>query len=121
MTILTTIFILIVAVLHFYIMYFEMFAFTKPRALKTFNMTKEKAENGKELAANQGLYNGFMAAGLVWSVLYPDATIGLQIALFFLVCIVIAAIYGAITASKRILFAQGMPAIIALIFVIISL
>lgn len=83
MAILTTIFILIVALLHFYIMYFEMFAFTKPRTLKTFNMTKEKAENGKELAANQGLYNGFLAAGLVWSLLYPDTTIGLQIALFF--------------------------------------
>ncbi|EUJ45066.1 hypothetical protein PRIP_08050 [Listeria riparia FSL S10-1204] len=69
--ILTPIFIVIVALMHFYIMYFEMFAFTKPRTLKTFNITKEKAENAKELAANQGLYNGFLAAGLVWSVLYP--------------------------------------------------
>ncbi|MBC1436518.1 DUF1304 domain-containing protein [Listeria rocourtiae] len=116
---LTTIFILIVALLHFYIMYFEMFAFTKPRTLKTFNMTKEKAENGKELAANQGLYNGFLAAGLVWSVLYPDTTTGLQIALFFLSCIVIAALYGAATVSKRIFFAQGVPAIIALILTLI--
>ncbi|KGL38714.1 hypothetical protein BMT55_06920 [Listeria newyorkensis] len=121
MAMLTTIFILIVALLHFYIMYFEMFAFTKPRTLKTFNMTKEKAENGKELAANQGLYNGFLAAGLVWSVLYPDPAIGLQIAIFFLSCVVIAALYGAATVSKRIFFAQGMPAIIALILTIITM
>ncbi|WP_221638197.1 DUF1304 domain-containing protein [Listeria booriae] len=119
--ILTTIFIVIVALMHFYIMYFEMFAFTKPRTLKTFNITKEKAENAKELAANQGLYNGFLASGLVWSVLYPDTQIGLQIALFFLSCVVIAALYGAATVSKRIFFAQGIPAIIALILTIISI
>ena len=73
----------------------------------------------KSLAANQGMYNGFLAAGLVWGLFYPDPVIGRQIQLFFVICVVVAAVYGALTANKSILLKQGLPAILALISLLI--
>ena len=91
----------------------EMFLWTKPRTLKVFGLTREFAESTKALAANQGLYNGFLAAGLVWGLLHPNNDFGLQLCIFFLLCILIAAIYGAMTVKKSILFIQGLPAFLA--------
>lgn len=109
----------IVALEHVYILYLEMFMWTTPKGLKSFGMTKEVAEASKSLAANQGLYNGFLAAGLFWSLLYPVATIAHEIQLFFLICVLVAAIYGGITAKRSLLIIQGLPALLALLAVLI--
>jgi putative membrane protein len=105
------IFTVIVAVLHVYFLVLEMFLWTTPYAQKSFGRTAAQQEETKVLAANQGLYNGFLTAGLAWS-LYTGA---LDVRLFFLGCIVVAGIYGAATASKKILFAQALPAGIAFV------
>ncbi len=105
---------------HVYILVLEMFLWTTPRALKSFGTTQEFANESKALAANQGLYNGFLAAGLFWSLLHPDPVTRIQIAVFFLVCVIVAAIYGSITAKRSILYIQGLPALIALIAVLIA-
>src|SRR5574339_680868 len=112
MNIVSKILVLLVAVEHLYILYLEMFLWTTPRVLKTFGMTKEVAEASKTLAANQGLYNGFLAVGLFWGVLHPDPAFGHQIQIFFLVCVIVAAIYGGLTAKRSILVIQGLPALI---------
>ena len=107
----------LVAILHFYFMILEMFYWTKPRGMKAFGLTKELAEQSKVLAANQGLYNGFLSAGLIWSLL--DKNYSNEIAIFFLLCVTIAGIYGSYTTKKtRILFIQSIPAIIALLIII---
>lgn len=108
----------LVALDHFYFMYLEMFAWTTPRVRKIFSTTADFAKQSKALAANQGLYNGFLAAGLVWGLLYPDAKIGLQIQVFFLACILVAALYGGFTVKRSILLAQGAPAALALLAVL---
>lgn len=110
----------IVALEHLYIMYFEMFAWENigKRTFKSF--PKELFTPTKGLAANQGLYNGFLAAGLTWSFFIADSHWSENIAIFFLSCIIIAAIFGAITASKRIFFIQGIPAILALLFLLLK-
>lgn len=115
LSLLSSILVGIVALEHVYILILEMFLWTTPRAMRTFGTSKELAEASKSLAANQGLYNGFLAAGLVWGLFYPDTVIGQQIQLFFVICVVVAALYGALTANKSILLKQGMPAILALI------
>lgn len=115
MSLLSSILVGIVALEHVYILILEMFLWTTPRAMRTFGTSKELAEASKSLAANQGLYNGFLAAGLVWGLFYPDTVIGQQIQLFFVICVVVAALYGALTANKSILLKQGLPAILALI------
>ncbi|QYR21501.1 DUF1304 domain-containing protein [Paenibacillus sp. sptzw28] len=104
----------LVAAEHIYILVLEMFMWTTPRVIKTFGTTKEFAEASKSLAANQGLYNGFLAAGLVWGMVHPDPAIGRQIEIFFLICVLVAAVYGGATAKKSILLMQGLPALIAL-------
>jgi putative membrane protein len=109
----------IVALEHLYILYLEMFMWTTPKGLKSFGITKEVAEASKSLAANQGLYNGFLAAGLIWSLLYPVEAIAHEIQLFFLICVLVAAIYGGLTAKRSILIVQGVPALIALLAVLI--
>jgi len=119
MTYLPFVFVALVAFEHFYILVLEMFFWTKPKALKVFGGTKEDAEKSKVLAANLGLYNGFLAAGLVWGLVHPDPFIGIQVQIFFLLCILVAAIYGCITAKKSILFMQGLPALIALVLVLL--
>ena len=108
----------LVAIEHIYILVLEMFLWTKPKGLKVFGNTKEKAEDSKVLAANQGLYNGFLAAGLFWGLLHPSAYFGYQIQFFFVICVIVAAIYGGLTAKKSILYVQGMPALLALLSLI---
>ncbi len=104
----------IVGLLHVYFLILEMFLWTKPVGLRAFGLTPEKAEASKVLAANQGLYNGFLAAGLLWSALIRPDT---DVVIFFLACVTVAGIYGAITASRKILYVQAVPAIIALVLV----
>lgn len=110
----------LVAIEHLYILYIEMFAWeTKGKA--TFKtLSPDLFKPTKALAANQGLYNGFLAAGLIWSLLIENKEWSFNIAVFFLVCVIVAGIYGAITASKNIFIKQGLPALIALLFVILS-
>jgi len=107
----------LVAVIHVYFLILEMFLWDKPRGMKVFGTTPEFAVASKTLAANQGLYNGFLAAGLVWGLMLGDG--GHAIKIFFLSCIIVAGIYGAITANKKILWAQALPGAIALALVLI--
>ncbi|MEO8606315.1 MAG: DUF1304 domain-containing protein [Chloroflexota bacterium] len=110
----------VVALEHVYILYMEMFLWTTPAVMKNFGTTPEVAQSSKALAANQGLYNGFLAAGLAWGILHPEAAFGHQIQIFFLVCVIVAAIYGGMTAKRSILLVQGLPALIALIAVLVA-
>lgn len=103
----------IVALLHLTFLVLEMFMWTSPIGRKVFGMSKEKAEITKVLAANQGLYNGFLVAGLVWGLLLGTA--GVPVMIFFLSCVIIAGFYGAATVSRKILWVQAAPAIIALV------
>lgn len=118
MNIIALVLVALVAVLHVYIMILEMFLWTGPRGQKAFGLTPEFAQASKALAANQGLYNGFLAAGLIWSVLHPAPEFAWQIAVFFLACVAAAGIFGAATASRKILFIQTVPAVVALLAVI---
>lgn len=105
-------FIALVAFLHVYFMILEMFLWTKPKGLKTFGLKKEFAEQSKTLAENQGLYNGFLAAGLIWSIMLKDTSI----TTFFLSCVIIAGIYGAYSTQKiKLFYIQSIPAILGLI------
>jgi putative membrane protein len=106
----------LVAALHVYFLSLEMFFWTRPLGLKTFRNTPEKAADSAVLAANQGLYNGFLAAGLVWGLLQPNVSFAFQIKVFFLLCGVVAGAYGAATVSRRILLVQAAPAALALVF-----
>lgn len=109
----------LVAMLHVYFLVLEMFLWTKPMGRRTFGLTAEFAEQTKALAANQGLYNGFLAAGLAWG-LYLGTQAGLHIQLFFLGCVLVAGVFGALTASKKILFVQALPALIALSLLLVG-
>lgn len=120
MSVLAKILIAIVAIEHIYILWLEMFAWTT-RGKKTFKSLKpELFEPTKALAANQGLYNGFLAAGLFWSLIISDTYWSYNVAYFFLSCVIVAGLYGAYSADKKIFFVQGMPAIIALAVAILS-
>ncbi len=109
----------LVALIHVYILVLEMFLWRTPRGMKAFGTTPATAELMAILAANQGLYNGFLAAGLVLGLLLPDPT-GLRFQIFFLACIVLAGIYGGMTVSRRILVVQALPAGVALGAVVLS-
>ena len=102
----------LVAALHLWFLVLEMFLWDKPLGLKTFRQTPEAAATSKVLAANQGLYNGFLAAGLLWSLWLRGA--GFDIKVFFLGCVIVAGVYGAATVGRKILFVQALPAAIAL-------
>src|SRR5712691_7131272 len=119
MNLVANVFVALVALLHAYFLVLEMFLWTKPLGLKTFGQALAKARDSAVLAANQGLYYGFLAAGLVWGLLHPAPAVAFQIKVFFLACVVIAGIYGAVTVSKRILMVQALPAAIALILLLI--
>ncbi|QMV41283.1 DUF1304 domain-containing protein [Cohnella cholangitidis] len=119
MILISAILVAVVALEHVYILILEMFLWTKPRAMRIFGTTKPFAEETKSLAANQGLYNGFLAAGLIWGLVHPDPAFGRQIQLFFLICVLVAAVYGGLSAKRSILFTQGLPALIAFIFVLV--
>ena len=106
----------LVAALHVYFLVLEMFLWDKPAGLRAFGQTLEAATASKVLAANQGLYNGFLAAGLLWGLMLgPD---GFGVKVFFLACVLIAGLYGAATASRKILFVQALPAAIGLALVV---
>ncbi len=108
--------VVLIALLHLYILVLEMFLWDKPSGLKAFGNTLEKARLTKVMAQNQGLYNGFLAAGLLWS-LYAPESYALALANFFLACVLVAGIYGGLTASKKIIYIQALPALVALIAV----
>lgn len=110
--------VLLVALLHVYFLVLEMFFWDKPLGMKVFGLTPEKAADSKVLAANQGLYNGFLAAGLIWGLLLGAA--GLSIKLFFLGCVVVAGLFGAATANRRILFVQALPAAIGVVLLLLA-
>jgi putative membrane protein len=107
----------LVAVLHVYFLVLEMFLWATPFGQKTFARTREQQEETKALAQNQGLYNGFLAAGLVWSFFAPAPEM-FSLRVFFLACVIVAGIFGAVTASRKILFVQALPAILALAIVV---
>jgi putative membrane protein len=107
----------VVALQHLLFLYLEAFLWTKPQGRKIFNTTAEEAEISAALAKNQGVYNGFLAAGLVWGIVTNPAA-GYQIKLVFLICVLVAALAGGLTVSKRILLVQGAPAAIALVLVL---
>jgi putative membrane protein len=106
----------LVALIHLYILVLEMFLWTTSRGRKAFGLTPEFAEASKVLAANQGLYNGFLCAGLVWGLSLGPS--GRSVTIFFLGCVVVAGVYGALTASRKILYVQAVPAVIALLLVL---
>jgi putative membrane protein len=101
----------LVAALHVYFLVLEMFLWTTPTGRRTFGLDREFAEQSKSLAANQGLYNGFLAAGLVWGLVADE----LAVKVFFLVCVIVAGVYGAMTVNRRILLVQAVPALLALV------
>lgn len=118
MSILANIVVGLVACIHVYILVLEMFLWDKPKGLKVFGLTQEFATSTKVLAANQGLYNGILAAGLFWGLFLGSA--GNDIKVFFLISIVVAGCYGAATANKRILFVQAVPAAIGLLILALA-
>ncbi|TDV54065.1 DUF1304 domain-containing protein [Actinophytocola oryzae] len=119
MTIISDVLVGLVALIHLYIVVLEMFLWTKPRTRAAFGLTAEFAEETRTLAANQGLYNGFLALALIWGLIATDPT-GLQLKLYGLVCVIVAGLYGAATASKRILYVQAVPGALALIAVLLT-
>ncbi len=116
MSIIAIALIVLVALLHGYFLVLEMFLWTTPRGMKIFRNSPEKAEATRVLAANQGLYNGFLSAGLLWSVIADKS----DVALFFLGCVVVAGAYGAYSVSKRIFYVQAVPAIAGIVAVALS-
>ena len=109
---LANILIVLVALLHLYFLVLEMVLWDKPQGMKAFQLTPEKAEMTKAMAANQGLYNGFLAAGLLWGLNLGAE--GLHIKVFFLACVAGAGVFGAITVSRKIFYIQALPALLAL-------
>ena len=114
MTTLLTATVVIVAVEHVWFLVLEMFLWTRPIGRRTFRNTEEKARQSATLAANQGLYNGFLAAGLLWGLIHPDPHFALQLTVFFLGCVVVAGAFGAVTVSRRIFWIQALPALAGL-------
>ncbi|AHE73175.1 membrane protein [Enterobacter ludwigii] len=110
---LATILVAIVALIHLYILVLEMFLWNTKTGHKAFNLSSDFARDTRVLAANQGLYNGFLAAGLLWGLWLGES--GVPVVFFFLTCVLIAGIYGAMTASRKILYVQALPALAALI------
>jgi putative membrane protein len=118
MSIAANIVIALVGLLHIYFLVLEMFLWDKPAGLRVFRQTREAAEASKVLAANQGLYNGFLAAGLFWSLVPGPADVSIKV--FFLGCVLVAGVFGAATVSRKILFIQAMPAALGLALVLLS-
>ncbi|OGB47035.1 MAG: hypothetical protein A3F76_12665 [Burkholderiales bacterium RIFCSPLOWO2_12_FULL_65_40] len=112
MSLVANIVVALIALLHVYILVLEMFLWDKPAGRRAFGLTQEMATATKALAANQGLYNGFLAAGLFWGLWLGDA--GQPVKVFFLLCVLVAGVFGAATASRKILFIQAVPAAIGL-------
>lgn len=119
MQIISLVLIGIVALEHLYFLALEMFLWTQPRTRAIFGMSAEDAETTKTLAANQGLYNGFLAAGLGYSLIAGNIELAFTMKIFFLVCVIVAGLYGGYSVSRRIIFVQAVPAILALIAVLL--
>jgi len=113
-----TVLVALVAIEHIYILVLEMFLWTRPAGLRAFGLTPEFAEQTAVLAANQGLYNGFLAAGLIWGLLRKDE--GVSIRVFFLGCVIVAGVFGALTAKPSILYVQAAPALLALVATLLA-
>jgi putative membrane protein len=109
----------IVALLHVFFLVLEMFLWTTPTGRRTFGLDADFAQKSRALAANQGLYNGFLAAGLIWGLI-AGGSIGFQAKVFFLVCVVVAGVYGALTVNRRILYVQAVPAVVGLVLVVLA-
>lgn len=109
----------LLAALHIYIMILEMFLWTTPRAHRAFSLTPAFALQTQTLAANQGLYNGFLAAGLIWGLGHPDPEVGKQVCLFFLNCVLVAGLYGGATVGRKIVLVQAVPAVVAIATVLV--
>lgn len=105
----------VIALIHIYILVLEMFLWDKPQGMRAFGTTPAFAAESKTLAANQGLYNGFLAAGLIWGIWLGEA--GDPIKIFFLLCVAVAGVFGAVTVGRKILFVQTIPAVVALVAV----
>lgn len=120
MSIIAIVAVALIALLHVYILVLEMFFWTAPRGRKAFGLTPEFAQQTKSMAANQGLYNGFLAAGLIWGLVHPAPEFAWQIQMFFLACVAVAGLFGAATASRKILFVQTVPAVIAMLAVMFA-
>lgn len=118
MSLIANLVIALIALLHVYILVLEMFLWDKPAGLRAFGQTQEAATASKVLAANQGLYNGFLAAGLFWGLSLGAGGMGVKV--FFLGCVLVAGLYGAATANRKILFIQAIPAAIGLVLVFLS-
>lgn len=118
MSLIANMIVALIALLHIYILVLEMFLWDKPAGLRAFGQTREAAAASKVLAANQGLYNGFLAAGLLWGLSLGAEGTGIKV--FFLGCVLIAGVYGAATASRKILFVQAVPAAVGLALVLLS-
>ncbi|MGW0841943.1 DUF1304 domain-containing protein [Streptomyces sp. NPDC002787] len=119
MEILASVLVALVAVLHAYILVMEMFLWQKKQGMAFHGLDAEMAKRTASLAANQGLYNGFLAAGLVWGLIADDPT-GYRAQIFFLACVIVAGVYGAATANRRILVAQALPGALALAAVLVA-
>ena len=115
-----TLLVTLVALEHIYFLVLEMFFWTKPKGRKIFGLTEQFAKDSKALAANQGLYNGFLAAGLLWSLCPANGIFSHQLQLFFLGCVVVAAVFGGATVNRSILFIQGIPALLALVVITVG-
>src|SRR5437868_10864462 len=109
----------IIALLHLWFLTLEMFLWQTPLGLRTFHRTPEQAQDAAVLAANQGLYNGFLAAGLIWSLLIGEVRWALRVRAFFLGCVLVAGVYGGVTAQRTILVVQALPALVALIVLVV--
>jgi putative membrane protein len=107
--------VVLVALEHLWFLVLEMFLWTRPLGLRTFRNSLDAARASATLAANQGLYNGFLAAGLLWGAFHPVPGVALQLRVFFLGCVVVAGVLGAITVSRRILYVQALPGLAALV------
>ena len=118
MTTAANIVIALVALLHAYFLVLEMFLWDKPYGMRTFKLTPEFAAASKGLAANQGLYNGFLVAGLAWGLYLGEA--GIHVKVFFLACVIVAGLFGGATVNRKILFVQAIPGIIALALLLAS-
>jgi putative membrane protein len=112
-----TVLVLLVAALHVYILVLEMFLWRTPRGLRSFGIDQAFADRSASLAANQGLYNGFLAAGLIWGALAADP-VGFQVKVFFLGCVVVAGLFGGATVNRRILLVQALPGAITIALVL---
>lgn len=114
---LANILITLVAIIHIYILVLEMFLWDTKTGRKAFNLTPEFARETRVLAANQGLYNGFLATGLLWGLWLGER--GVQVCVFFLACVLVAGVFGAVTASRKILYVQALPALVALVALLV--